>query len=147
MRKIERIIVHCTAGSQRQTVGELVREFRRRGWHNPGYHYVVTADGVVHTLLEEAGIGNGVKGYNATAIHVAYTGGIDAGGHPVDNRTEAQRRALSGLLADLHRRYPDAVITGHRDLSPDTNGNGVVDPWERVKECPCFDASKEYAGI
>lgn len=147
MRKIERIIVHCTAGSQRQTVGELMREFRRRGWRNPGYHYVVTADGVVHILLEEAGISNGVKGYNATAIHVAYTGGIDAGGHPVDNRTEAQRAALSGLLADLHRRYPDAVITGHRDLSPDTNGNGVVDPWERVKECPCFDASKEYAGI
>jgi N-acetylmuramoyl-L-alanine amidase len=27
------------------------------------------------------------------------------------------------------------------------NHNGVVDPWERIKECPCFDAMTEYMDI
>ena len=29
-------------------------EFKRKGWKNPGYHYVVSADGVVHQMLDEA---------------------------------------------------------------------------------------------
>jgi hypothetical protein len=28
-------------------------------------------------------------------------------------------------------------------LSPDTNYNGIVDPWERIKECPCFEVKAE----
>ena len=45
MRSIKRIFVHCTAGSQRQTVADLQAEFKRKGWKHPGYHYVVQADG------------------------------------------------------------------------------------------------------
>lgn len=32
-------------------------------------------------------------------------------------------------------------VVGHRDLSPDVNGNGVVEPEEWVKVCPCFDVA------
>ena len=32
MRKIKRIFVHCTAGSQRQTIDDLKAEFHRKGW-------------------------------------------------------------------------------------------------------------------
>lgn len=32
---------------------------------------------------------------------------------------------------------------GHRDLSPDLNGNGVIEPEEWVKVCPCFEVGKE----
>ena len=42
MRQIKRIFVHCTAGSQQQAIDDLKAEFRRKGWRNPGYHYVVT---------------------------------------------------------------------------------------------------------
>ena len=38
------------------------------------------------------------------------------------------------LLEDLHKRYPRALVVGHRDLDP-------------KKACPCFDAVKEYADI
>ena len=34
-------------------------------------------------------------------------------------------------------------MVGHRDLSPDKNYNGIVDPWERTKECPCFEVKAE----
>ena len=38
------------------------------------------------------------------------------------------------LLEELHRRYPRALIVGHRDLSHD-------------RDCPCFNAVKEYADL
>lgn len=31
MRQIKRIFVHCTAGSQKQTIDDLKAEFRRKG--------------------------------------------------------------------------------------------------------------------
>lgn len=149
MRKIKRIFVHCTASWQKTTTEDSLRaEFRRNGWKYPGYHYVVMPDGSVITMLDESLSANGVKGYNANSIHVAWVGGIDKQ-HPngIDNRTPEQKHALLEILKDLRQRYPDAVIMGHRDISPDKNGNGVVDPWERIKNCPCFDAMIEYAGL
>ena len=139
--------MHCTAGSQRQTVADLQAEFKRKGWKNPGYHYVIQADGTVKQLLGEQFVSNGVKGYNSTSVNVAYMGGIDADGKAVDNRTDAQKASLLTLLKELKERYPKAEILGHRDISPDTNGNGIVDPWERIKECPCFNARDEYKDL
>lgn len=72
MRKIEHIFVHCTASKQSWGVKELWAEFRHKGWKQPGYHYVITADGAIHQMLAVEEISNGVKGYNATAINVAY---------------------------------------------------------------------------
>lgn len=147
MRKIKRIFVHCTAGSQRQTLAGLQAEFKARGWSAPGYHYVVMPDGSIEQLLSEGRMSNGVKGYNSTGINVAYVGGIDSHGKAVDNRTAEQKASMRMLLKEIHARYPSAKIMGHRDISPDRNGNGVVDAWERIKECPCFDAITEYKDI
>ena len=44
-------------------------------------------------------------------------------------------------------KYPQAEILGHRDISPDTNHNGIVDPWEYIKACPCFNVREEYAEL
>ena len=144
MRKIERIFVHCTASNQNATVNDIKAEFKRKGWKNPGYHYLVDKEGIITQLLDDSKVSNVVKGYNSTSINVAYIGGIDSSGKGVDNRTEQQKKSLRSLLKVLHSRYPDAQIMGHRDISPDTNGNGIVDPWERIKECPCFNAMDEY---
>lgn len=147
MREIKRIFVHCTAGSQKQTVTDLLAEFKRKGWRNPGYHVVITPDGKCHQLLDYEKVSNGVKNYNSTAINVAYVGGIDSNGKSVDNRTAEQKKSLIDLLKILRKRYPNAQILGHRDISPDTNKNGKVDTWERIKDCPCFDAIPEYKDI
>lgn len=147
MRTIERIFVHCTAGNQKATVEDLMAAFKARGWKHSGYHWVVLADGAIYQLLDEKEVSNGVYGYNSTSINIAYTGGIDARGKAVDNRTEEQKKSLVSLLKELRERYPKAKIMGHRDISPDKNGNGIVDPWERIKECPCFDAITEYKDI
>lgn len=148
MRTIKRIFVHCTASSQNFTTEKsLWAEFKKKGWRNPGYHYVVKLDGNIIQMLDESKVSNGVKGYNQNAINVAYIGGINAKGKAVDNRTAEQKAALFDLLVKLKLKYRNAIIMGHRDISPDLNHNGVVDPWERIKECPCFDAMIEYVDI
>ena len=98
MRDIRRIFVHCTAGNQKQTLKDLLNEFKAKGWSNPGYHYVVFPDGKVEQLLREDKVSNGVQGYNSTSINVAYVGGIDSKGRATDNRTEAQKASLLDLL-------------------------------------------------
>ena len=45
------------------------------------------------------------------------------------------------------KKYPEAVIQGHRDFSPDLNGNGRIEKSEWIKLCPCFDAKEEYATL
>ena len=147
MREIKYIAVHCTASSQHVTIKELQQEFRRKGWKNPGYHYVVAADGAITQLLDEEKVSNGVKGFNSVSVNVAYIGGIDTTGKPIDNRTDEQKASLRSLLKLLHKTYPTAVIQGHRDFSPDLNHDGRITSNEYIKACPCFDAKTEYANI
>lgn len=149
MRNIKRIFIHCTASYQ-ETYSDksLVNYFKNTlGWKNPGYHYVIRPDGTIFNMLPEDKISNGVSGYyNPTSINIAYVGGVTKE-HPkgIDNRTRPQIEALCDLLESLRKKYPNAYILGHRDISPDKNGNGIVDSWERIKACPCFDAEIEYA--
>lgn len=150
-RDIKYIVIHCTAGSQGQTADDIVAYHKKvLKWQRPGYHYIVDPTGLVHATHPEDLISNGVKGYNKWTINIAYIGGVESHSGKlvaVDNRTDAQKKSMLTLLKDLRKRYPSAVIQGHRDFSPDKNGNGIVDPWERIKECPCFDAKIEYKDI
>lgn len=54
-----------------------------------------------------------------------------------------QKHSLRVLVRALLVDYPGCKVCGHRDLSPDLNGNGEIEPEEWVKQCPCFDVSKE----
>lgn len=144
-RRIERIFVHCTASWQTQTIDQLKQEFRNKGWKNPGYHYVVMPDGSLHQLLGLESVSNGVQGYNSTAINVAYLGGIAKNTKgkivPVDNRTPQQKIALRSLLTQLHKKFPDAQIMGHRSIW----GENTRRKWK--KTCPNFNAIEEYKDI
>lgn len=148
-RRIDYIFIHCTAGSQIETANSILNFFYKvRKWSRPGYHYIVEADGKTTNIWSESKYSNGVKGYNAHSINIAWVGGVTKQ-YPngVDNRTDAQKIALRKLLMELRKRYPKAVIMGHRDVSPDLNHNGIIETWEWIKTCPCFDAKKEYEKI
>ena len=157
MREIKNIVVHCTAGNQKQTAKEVVYFHTGpinkgcKGWSAPGYHYVVEANGTVVNTWPVEKISNGVKDHNSNIINVCWVGGLDLTKPkpypPIDNRTAAQKASLVRLLTELKRRFPGAKIVGHRDFSEDKNHNGIIDPWERIKDCPCFDAIPEYANL
>lgn len=145
MRKIENIFVHCTGGSAFQTVEDILAEFAKKPWRvKKGYHKLVARDGKVTILAKDSEVVNGVMGFNKTALHISYIGGVDEEGKITDTRTPEQKASIEKELKDWKKIYMMAKIKGHRDASPDTNGNGIVDPWERIKECPCFDAITEY---
>jgi N-acetyl-anhydromuramyl-L-alanine amidase AmpD len=147
-RTITHLVVHCTAGSQTETIDDILRFFRiERGWQNPGYHYIVKPDGDVVNIFPETLVSNGVKGHNQHSIHISWMGGVDAKINPIDNRTPHQKNALRVALKILKGKYPDATILGHRDFSPDLNHDGIIEPAEWMKTCPNFDAIKEYADI
>lgn len=146
-RKIKWLVVHCTAGNQHESIADLLAGFKARGWKSPGYHYVVQADGTVVELFPEFKVANGVLGFNTNSIHISYLGGIDGHGKPLDNRTDAQKASLRAALTKLKGKYPNAVIKGHRDFSPDKDGDGKIEYWEYIKMCPCYSPMEEYADI
>lgn len=155
MRKIKWIVVHCSATRKGADIkgksiaaGHLLPVSKGgRGWKAPGYHYIVELDGNIYAALPEEKISNGVKGHNAEAVNVCYIGGVNAASTPEDTRTPAQKESLRRLLSELRERYPHARIAGHRDLSPDLDGDGRITPREWTKACPSFDAAAEYRGI
>ena len=102
------------------------------------------AGGIIIIYASRDTTGAHARGYNAISLGVCYEGGLDENGKAADTRTPLQKEALHHLVKELLQRYPEAKVVGHRDLSPDTNYNGIVDPWERIKECPCFEVSDEF---
>ena len=158
MRNITEIIVHCSATPEGKdiTAADIDRMHKDRGFkkwflsklYHIGYHYIVRLDGTVEKGRPDECIGAHVRGHNTNSIGICYIGGMTSDMKKAkDTRTPEQKESLLILLRNLRKRYPNAVIKGHRDCSPDTNHNGKVDKWEWLKECPCFNAMDEYKDI
>lgn len=130
-RKIEKIIIHCSATPEGRhvTVKEIDKWHRERGFSGIGYHWVVYLDGTVHKGRSEAIGGAHTVGQNAKSIGVCYIGGVDQKMKAKDTRTPAQKIALRELVKNLQSRYPGATIHGHNEFA--------------AKDCPCFDVHKE----
>lgn len=143
MRVIDKIVIHCAATREGQaiTAADIARMHRARGFRTIGYHFFLRLDGTreVGRPLEQAGAH--VEGHNARSIGICYAGGVDAHGKAKDTRTPEQRAAMRELIVELTQRFPRAQICGHRDLSPDTDRDGKVEPHEWLKQCPSFDVA------
>lgn len=121
MRTITLIVVHCSANREGSTLrmADIDRYHQSIGWKGCGYHYVIPTDGTIEMGRPEEMVGAHCRNHNKHSIGVAYIGGLAGDGKtPKDTRTPAQKEALRKLLADLHKRYPKALIVGHSDLDP-----------------------------
>ena len=138
MRTITLIVIHCSAVKPDQfSSAAQIDSWHRKDRHYKfgiGYHYVVRRNGDIEPGRPEWMVGAHCLNHNKYSIGVCYEGGLNARGQPADTRTPAQKAAMLRLLQQLHQRYPRAVIVGHRDLSHD-------------RDCPCFDAAREYAEL
>ena len=145
-RHIEYIIIHCSAtrADRDFTPSQLEAAHRARGFRGTGYHYYVRRDGTVVNTRPIEQPGAHCRGYNAHSIGICYEGGLDTQGRPADTRTPEQRAALRLLVWQLLGVIGKNVrLCGHRDLSPDLDGDGTVEPEEWTKQCPCFDVATE----
>lgn len=132
MRKITKIIIHCSATPEGRdyTVADIDHWHKQRGWKGIGYHYVIYRDGSVHAGREVEQIGAHCTGQNANSIGICYIGGMTADNKkPKDTRTPAQKAALRDLVERLIAKYPAATVHGHREFAN--------------KACPSFDVKTD----
>lgn len=144
-RTVNLIVIHCSATQVDRvfTEKDVERAHRARGFNGAGYHYYIRKDGAIISMRPPNKIGAHAKGFNANSIGVCYEGGLDKRGKPADTRTAQQKHSMRVLILTLLKCYPGCRVVGHRDLSPDLNHNGVIEPNERLKECPCFEVKSE----
>ena len=150
MRKITLIIVHCSANKagSKLRMADIDRYHRTLGWTGCGYHYVIPIDGTIEPARPEDITGAHCRSHNSHSIGICYIGGLASDNRtPKDTRTTEQKVALLSLIKFLKGKFPNAAVIGHRDTSPDTNSNGIIEPSEWLKACPSFDAKKEYATL
>lgn len=115
-----------------------------------GYHFVLSCNGAVYTgrSLDEPGAH--AQGFNANSIGICLTG--------TDAYTAEQWRMLASVVQRLCKQFEIPLqaptrranarhplgytvaggVCGHRDLSPDRDGDGLIEPFEYLKTCPGF---------
>jgi N-acetylmuramoyl-L-alanine amidase len=148
-RDIRRIAIHCTATREGQdiSVATIKQWHLKQGWKDIGYHFVIALDGTVERGRPESIVGSHVAGFNTGSIGLVYVGGLDAQGKAKDTRTPAQKLSMAELVRALLAKYPGSDVLGHRDHSPDKDGDGVIEPQEWLKECPCFDVRAWWGSV
>lgn len=145
MREINLIVVHCSAtrADRDFTENDLEVCHRHRGFNGAGYHFYIRKNGDIKNTRPLEKPGAHALGYNAYSIGICYEGVLDVRYRPADTRTEWQKHSLRVLIRTLLMDYPGCRVCGHRDLSPDRNGDGRISPEEWVKECPCFEVTSK----
>lgn len=126
------LVVHCSATRPSMDVGakEMRAWHKQKGWSDIGYHFVIRRDGRVEKGRAENLVGSHVAGRNANSIGVCLVGGVSEKNFLTaeNNFTPEQFASLKTLLATLVKKYPGAVVLGHRDFP------------KVAKACPSFDA-------
>lgn len=128
MRKINSIIVHCSATQPKKSINaKTIRKYHVESnkWKDIGYHYVIKVDGTIENGRPVEQVGAHCQGHNADSIGICLIGGIDKSGKSVNNFTQEQFESLKSLVADLRQKYGRLLLFGHRDFSN--------------KDCPCFE--------
>lgn len=152
-RPINAIVIHCAAtpnGDKRFTVGVIDRMHGERkppfmrnagdiakyaaelghSRKHVGYHWIIEADGTLSRGRHPEEVGAHVAGNNARTLGICLIG--------TDKFAPAQWETLRTLVKTLQAKYPGAAVRGHRDYSPDKDGDGVIESFEWIKICPGF---------
>jgi hypothetical protein len=143
LRKVTTLlVVHVTATPPSRDIGvaEVRKVHLAQGWSDIGYNDLIRRSGALEEGRGVGAIGAHVAGFNSIAYGISMVGGVNAAGQPENNATPQQMATLERRLREVAAMYPGAGVCGHRDLSPDRNGNGIIEPGEWLKACPCFDA-------
>lgn len=143
---------HAARGFKRDL--DAVRAFSSR-FPSIGYHYVIDLSGEVWSGRGLDEVGAHVAGFNAHSVGICMVGGVEREARYTDKQWASLEQVVQMLCAMYRiparppKRTQDAAggvrvqggVCGHRDLSPDLNGDGVIQPGEWLKTCPGFDVA------
>ena len=137
MRKINKIILHCTATPEgrQHDVADIRRWHLKRGFNDIGYHYLIHIDGTIEEGRPLNKQGAHCSGENKGSIGLCYVGGMSKDMKKAkDTRTQAQKDSLINLMHELIYKYnKDMTIHGHNEYAN--------------KACPSFNVQAEYANL
>jgi N-acetylmuramoyl-L-alanine amidase len=159
-RTIQRLVIHCSATPSGQRLAKNSQSAAAviDGWHkvrgfarqpdavarfNPhlpciGYHHVIDLNGSCESGRGAGEVGAHVAGHNADSIGICLVGGAEREAR----YSRAQWTMLRTLVLNYrHQLGRDLPVVGHRDLSPDLNGDGQIKSNEWLKTCPGFDVA------
>jgi len=137
MRKINKIIIHCTATPEgrEHDVADIRRWHLKRGFNNIGYHFLIHIDGTIEVGRSIKKPGAHTAYHNQDSIGICYVGGMTKDmKKPKDTRTAKQKDSLILLMIKLMYKYnKDMTIHGHNEYAN--------------KACPSFNVQEEYANL
>ena len=137
MRKINKIIIHCSATPEgrEHNVADIRRWHLKRGFNDIGYHYLIHIDGTIEEGRPINKQGAHCSGENRGSIGLCYVGGMSKDMKKAkDTRTQAQKDSLIKLMHELIYKYnKDMTIHGHNEYAN--------------KSCPSFIVKEEYANL
>ena len=137
MRKVNKIIIHCTATPEgrEHDVADIRRWHLKRGFNDIGYHYLIHIDGTIEEGRPINKQGAHCSGQNRGSIGICYVGGMSKDMKKAkDTRTQAQKDSLIKLMHELIYKYnKDMTIHAHHEYAN--------------KSCPSFNVQEEYANL
>ena len=131
MRKINEIIIHCSATPPDLDIGaDEIRDWHVNGnkWSDIGYHDVIRRNGRVEQGRPIDAPGAHVAGRNKNSIGICMVGGVDDNNQPDNNFTDEQWKSLRRMVSYYMAQFPDATIHGHNEFAN--------------KACPSFDVQE-----
>ncbi len=129
MRKLDKIIIHCSATRKNQDIGvkEIAQEHKKNGWENIGYHFVIRRNGEIEDGRPIEEIGAHCKGQNKNSIGICLVGGVNEQLKAENNFTPAQFFSLQKLVQNLKMKFQNLTIHGHKEFA--------------AKDCPSFEVT------
>jgi len=129
-RKINKIVWHCTASHQTNTVKQII-DYHLKGlkWSRPGYHIIIDPRGEWTYATDFNTPSNGVAGHNSDSINISYIGGIDRNIKPIDNRTSEQLNTMEMIYKVLVNKLPAAKHFGHYHFAKKACPSYNVENW------------------
>jgi N-acetylmuramoyl-L-alanine amidase len=147
LEDIHTIVVHCSATREGVWVDahdiDVMHRERKPPFSMIGYHRVIRLDGSVEQGRPYTRRGAHVLGNNINTLGICLIGGLDDEGTPKDTFTDQQFHSLNSEIINIKTFTNVTNVCGHRDFSPDLNGDGLITPNEFMKECPCFDVGEK----
>ena len=120
--KIKFLVVHCSDTSDDLTAIDIHKMHLNFGWDGIGYHKIICKNGNIENGRPEFWVGAHVFSKNNKSLGVCLIG--------KNNFTKKQYLSLEKVLINWKKKYPNAIIKGHRDVT------------ETKKNCPNFDVIK-----
>ena len=143
MKRIEKLIIHCTATPPDFDVTKKHIEdwhLIGRKWKRLGYSDLIGLTELINltdwnqdTLIENHEMTWGAAGINSISRHVVYAGGVDKQGRPEDTRNGFQHYCMEHYVKFMLLRYPWIEVEGHNQHSN--------------KACPSFDVPEWLRSI